>query len=108
VETFYPFVIGHGAFELTAITFAGAGGLKLGYALLAPGRRSRRLALLETTRASMPLVYGMTFMLLLAAFLEAFWSSGALVDPQSKLWVGALFWLLVLIYFVLGGRHGSR
>ena len=27
VQTFWPFVIGHGAFELTAITFAGAAGL---------------------------------------------------------------------------------
>ncbi|MCR3863856.1 stage II sporulation protein M, partial [Pseudomonas aeruginosa] len=33
VQTFWPFVIGHGAFELTAITFAGAAGLKLGWAL---------------------------------------------------------------------------
>lgn len=35
-QTFWPFVIGHGAFELTAIALAGAAGLKLGWALLAP------------------------------------------------------------------------
>ena len=43
-QNFYPFVIGHGAFELTAIVLAGAAGLRLGLALLAPGRRGPRAA----------------------------------------------------------------
>ncbi|ERI50128.1 hypothetical protein N878_26695, partial [Pseudomonas sp. EGD-AK9] len=34
-ETFWSFVVGHGAFELTAIALAGAAGFKLGWALLA-------------------------------------------------------------------------
>ena len=38
---FFPFAIGHGAFELTAIVLAGAAGLRLGLALLAPGSLSR-------------------------------------------------------------------
>ncbi|NQD95396.1 stage II sporulation protein M, partial [Pseudomonas sp. CrR25] len=44
-ETFWSFVIGHGAFELTAIALAGGAGLKLGWALLAPGRLARGEAL---------------------------------------------------------------
>ena len=38
VDTFYPFVVGHGSFELTAIVFSGAAGLRLGYAILHPGQ----------------------------------------------------------------------
>ena len=43
--TFFPFVIGHGSFELTAIVLAGVAGVKLGGSLLAPGLRSRAAAL---------------------------------------------------------------
>ena len=37
-RTFYSFVATHSAFELTAIVLAGTAGLRLGHALLAPGR----------------------------------------------------------------------
>lgn len=40
-QTFWSFVIGHGAFELTAIALAGAAGLQLGWALIAPGQLPR-------------------------------------------------------------------
>ena len=40
-ETFYSFVVTHGAFELTAIFLSGATGLRLGHALVAPGRNTR-------------------------------------------------------------------
>ena len=41
-RTFYSFVATHSAFELTAIVLAGAAGLRIGHALLAPGRSTRR------------------------------------------------------------------
>ncbi|HMW73311.1 MAG TPA: stage II sporulation protein M, partial [Cellvibrionaceae bacterium] len=40
-QTFFTFVIGHGSFELTAIVIAAVAGLKLGLALVAPGRLPR-------------------------------------------------------------------
>ena len=39
--TFYSFVATHSAFELTAIVLSGAAGLRIGHALLAPGRQTR-------------------------------------------------------------------
>src|SRR5207244_4694056 len=36
--TFYSFIATHSAFELTAIVLSGAAGLRIGHALLAPGR----------------------------------------------------------------------
>jgi uncharacterized membrane protein SpoIIM required for sporulation len=102
--TFYPFVIGHGAFELTAIVFAGAAGLKLGMALLRPGRRSRRDALAHHGRVAVRIMFGVFLMLLVAAFLEAFWSARTLVPAWTRLGVGAVLWLLVLAYFVGVGR----
>lgn len=103
-STFYPFVVGHGAFELTAIVFSGAAGMKLGYALIAPGRLSRLDALRVAGREAVIIVYGSTLMLIIAAFLEAFWSSSAALPVAVKYSVGGCLWALVAIYFLFAGR----
>lgn len=103
-QPFWSFVIGHGAFELTAITLAGAAGLKVGGALLAPGRRSRADALRLATRKAIRLVAGATLMLLVAAFVEAYWSSMTYVGAPVKYAVGLLLWLLVGTYLWRSGR----
>lgn len=107
-ETFWPFVIGHGAFELTAIAISGGAGLKLGFGLLAPGRLSRKQSLIKAAREAMPLVYGVFFFLLIAAFLEAFWSSSSSLPVYAKLGAGGCFWLLVISYLNLGAQRGSQ
>ncbi|MDH0896404.1 MULTISPECIES: stage II sporulation protein M [unclassified Pseudomonas] len=103
-ETFWSFVIGHGAFELTAIAFAGAAGLKLGWALLSPGRLGRGEALRQAAGKAIQLVAGVILFLLIAAFVEAYWSSMTYTTPTIKYWVGAGLWLLVIAYFVFAGR----
>jgi len=103
-QTFWSFVIGHGAFELTAITLAGAAGLKLGWALIAPGRRTRGEALKRAARQSVLLICGVMLFLLIAAFIEAYWSSRTGVTPQTKYLVGAGLWLCVATYLLFAGR----
>lgn len=103
-ETFYSFVVTHGAFELTAIVLSGAAGLRLGHALLAPGRRTRRAALELAARESAVLVYGVVAMLLIAAGLEAFWSSASWIAPAVKFGAGGVCWALVIAYLVGQGR----
>lgn len=93
--TFYPFVIGHGAFELTAIVFSGAAGLMLGYALVNPEELSRINALKKKAREAVKIIYGATFMLFVAAFIEAFWSSSSTLPVEIKLSVGVAMWLFV-------------
>ena len=73
-QTFWSFVIGHGAFELTAIVLAGAAGLQLGWALIAPGRLRRAEALRTAARTSVGLICGVMLFLVIAAFIEAYWS----------------------------------
>lgn len=97
-ETFYPFVVGHGSFELTAIVFSGAAGLKLGFALLAPGLHSRIKALQIAASDAIKIMYGVFIMLFIAAFIEAFWSSSSILPNAVKYSVGALMWLLVYYY----------
>lgn len=103
-EPFYSFVIGHGAFELTAIVISGAAGMKLGFSLLIPRQKSRKQALLDAGKESIQLVYGVIFFLVIAAFLEAFWSSSSTITPTIKFLVGGSFWVLVFAYFYWGGR----
>ncbi len=107
-STFFPFVIGHASFELTAIVIAGAAGLKLGFSIISPGRYSRKDALKRAARTSVKLVYGVIIMLLIAAFIEAFWSSGTVVSNTVKYIIGSGLWILVIVYFMFSGRtHGS-
>ncbi|MGF1525212.1 MAG: stage II sporulation protein M [Candidatus Competibacterales bacterium] len=105
-EPLFTFVIAHGAFELTAIVLAGVAGFKLGWALIAPGRHTRTQSLRRAAQRAIPLLYGFTGLLLLAALVEAFWSPRPL-DPSLKYAVGASCWLLVVAYFALAGRRGS-
>ena len=103
-ETFWPFVSGHGAFELTAIVICGAAGLRIAQPVLAPGRFTRRHGLKVAGRDSVDLVMGAAVMLLLAAFVEAFWSSSTWVQPPLKYAVGAFFWVVVIAYFLKAGK----
>ncbi|AJQ97095.1 stage II sporulation protein M [Gynuella sunshinyii] len=107
-ETFWTFVIAHSAFEVTAITFAGAAGMKLGFTLLSPGARTRAEALKQAARECIPILYGMTIMLLIAAFIEAFWSSDHTLPATVKYSVGAAMWLMVIAYFTLAGRSAHE
>jgi len=102
---FWPFVATHSALELPALVLAGAAGLHLGWALLAPGRRSRARALVEAAREGMPLVYGAALMDGMAACIEAFWSASALVPPALKLAAAAVLWSAMAGYFLLAGRR---
>jgi uncharacterized membrane protein SpoIIM required for sporulation len=103
--TFSSFVVTHAAFELTAIVLAGAAGLRIGHAWLAPGRLTRVQSLIAATRNSVPILYGVTAMLIIAAVVEAFWSSATWLPHSVKYGVAALCWTAVLAYFTLQGRH---
>ncbi|KAB2934089.1 MAG: stage II sporulation protein M [Candidatus Contendobacter sp.] len=105
IETFYTFVAGHGAFELTGIVLAGVAGLKLGWAVAAPGRSSRTEALRRAAAEGVRLIVGVAVLLVLAAFIEAFWSSNRAIPAAIKYAVGAAGWLLVVFYLSRAGRR---
>lgn len=106
-ETFYSFVVTHASFELTAIVLSGAAGLRIGHSLLAPGRRTRTQALVDAARESIVVIYGVIGMLLIAAAIEAFWSSQRWIPLTIKYSVAALCWIAVLGYLTLQGRRAS-
>ena len=105
-DTFYTFIATHSAFELTAIVLCGAAGLRLGKAALLPGRQTRVAALQDAARDTSVIVFGATIMLVIAAAIEAFWSSAAWVMPAAKLTGAALCWTLVILFLWRGARAG--
>lgn len=106
--TFWGFVAGHSAWELNAIVVCGAAGLKLGFALLAPGRASRGAALLAAGGDAALLALGAFLMLVMAAFIEAYWSSIVWLPAAVKYAAAAGMWLVVLTWLGTGGRHADR
>ncbi len=103
-ETFWAFVSGHSAMELTAIVISGAAGMKLGGSLIAPGGRSRKSALIAASRPAVRLMYGAALMFTIAAFIEGFWSPLSAIPATTKYAVGITLWVLLMGYLCLGGR----
>ncbi|QYF93663.1 stage II sporulation protein M [Massilia sp. PAMC28688] len=103
-HTFWSFVVTHASFEVVGMLLSGVAGMKLGLALIRPGRRTRALALQEASQYMFPVLVGAALMTFLAAFIEAFWSASPAVPVMVKYVVGALCWLSIILFFTFAGR----
>lgn len=106
-EPFWRFVVGHSGPELTAIVISGAAGLRIGMAIVAPGRKKRVDSLIEAGIDGVKLAMGIFAMLVFAAFIEAYWSSIVWMPDVVKYSVGGLIWLLIITWLWRGGRGSS-
>jgi uncharacterized membrane protein SpoIIM required for sporulation len=106
-ENFYRFVVGHSSLELVGFIICGAAGMRLGLALLKPGRFTRRDALREAGKRAMPLLYGGSVMIFLAAFVEGFWSASH-APAWAKYTVGITLWVLLALYLTFSGRSRAH
>lgn len=94
----------HGVTELAAIAVAGGGGLRLGAAVLFPGRMTRRDALRQHGRDAVKLALLAALMLVVAAAVEGF-ARQLVTGTEARLAVGWGIGALWLAWFVLGGRR---
>lgn len=95
----FEFVFPHGVLELTCIVVAGAAGMRMGWALVAPGRRRRRDALVAEARPAAELALGTAMCLVVAGIVEGSLStSGIGLGPAVAfgLTLGGAFWALVV------------
>jgi uncharacterized membrane protein SpoIIM required for sporulation len=103
---FVQLVVPHGVLELSCIVVAGASGLRIASALVAPGRRRRSEALVREARPAVEVALGTALWLVLAGIVEGFITpEGIGVGPALVfgLGLGALYWGLV---WRLGHRAG--
>jgi uncharacterized membrane protein SpoIIM required for sporulation len=92
---FVELVAAHGVLELSCIVVAGAAGLRLGWSMIAPGRRTRVESVTSEARRTVLVALGTAPWLVLAGLVEGF------VTPQGigvaaalavGLSLGALYW----------------
>ncbi len=100
---FWATIAPHGIIELSSIQIAGAAGLLLAQAIIAPGRVRRIDALKANARRAGVLMIGVAGLLVIAGMIEGF------VTPQRtsevfRFGVGALTAVLLVAYFGLCGR----
>jgi uncharacterized membrane protein SpoIIM required for sporulation len=105
-ERFFSFVVGHGAFELTAIVVSGAAGLRIGHAVVHPAPFSWSESLRIRGRDGAQLALGAGAMLVVAACIEACWSPLP-IPPAIKYAAGGAFWIFVIAYFLFAGRDAG-
>ncbi|HEU5149772.1 MAG TPA: stage II sporulation protein M [Iamia sp.] len=88
----------HGFIELSLVTVAGAAGLRLGIAVVAPGLRARGAAVVEEARAAAEVALGVALWLVPTGLVEGLVTTRHL-PPATAVAVGlslaGLFWALV-------------
>ena len=103
-KTFFSFIIAHSAFEITAIIFSAYAGLLLGYRFFVTGGLSRSASIKKAGQDALPIIAGSTIMLVIAAVIEAFWSSKHHFPFMLRISAGAGVWVMLLFYFLFADR----
>lgn len=103
-DIFLLYIMPHGLLELTCIFVAGAAGLGIFWAWVAPGRRTRMEALAAAGRSLGTISIGLIFALAVAGLIEGF------VTAQPWPWavkigIGALALAAFLTYMLVLGRR---
>lgn len=104
------FVAGHGILELTAIFIAGGAGFRLAGALLIPGDRTRRDALVVEGRIAARMIGAVVTLLAIAGTIEGLLSASD-AAAGYKLLTSALSAVFLVIYGLSGWahwKHGAR
>jgi uncharacterized membrane protein SpoIIM required for sporulation len=98
----WSFILPHGILELFAIFVAGAAGMIIGHAVVAPGELTRRDALTLAAQDAVCLIMGTAGMLVIAGMIESFISPTAL--PPAAKFVFAAFMTLALAAYLKRGN----
>lgn len=102
-SNFYTFVTAHGPFELTAIVFSGAAGLRLGWGLIETKGQSRLASVRREATRALPTLGAAAVLFILAAFVEGYVSASSLPYPV-KAFVAIASTILLTVYVGFGGR----
>ena len=103
---FWGLILPHGLLELTAVIVAGGAGLRLGWALIDPGDRTRGRALTEEGRRSVVVVLGLIGAFVVAGLIEGFVTGSPLPTPARVL-VGVSVEVAFLAYIWRYGRSAE-
>ncbi|UGY91751.1 stage II sporulation protein M [Streptomyces gobiensis] len=104
LDVFLGLILPHGLLELTAVFVAAGTGLRLGWTVIDPGPRSRRVALAQEGRAAIGMAIGLAAVLFVSGVIEGFVTPSGL-PTWARITIGVIAELVFLAYvFVLGRR----
>ncbi|MDQ1564122.1 MAG: hypothetical protein QOI14_1073 [Actinomycetota bacterium] len=107
IDHFWLYIAPHGQLELYSIFTAGAAGLMLFWAWVAPGRRTRIQALAQDGRALFTIVVGLIISLAVSGTIEGFVTRQPWPWP-IKIAIGTVALLAFLSYQWIIGRRATR
>jgi uncharacterized membrane protein SpoIIM required for sporulation len=103
---FFGLILPHGLLELTAIVIAGAAGLRLGWAVIAPGDRTRGQAVGEEARRAGVIALGLILAFAVAGTIEGF-VTGRGVPTALRVGLGVAVWAVFVTWIVVQGRAAA-
>ncbi len=102
---FYSLILTHGVLELSAICIATAGGLRLGWAAIAPGQMTRSDAFRLAAGDAFALLGGSILMLIMAGLIEGYVSPH--FGPAVRWSVAGGTGVLFSLYVAFAGRNST-
>jgi uncharacterized membrane protein SpoIIM required for sporulation len=106
-DVFFLYILPHGMLELTCIFVAGAAGLRIFWAWVAPGPRSRGESLAEAGRSLATVAIGLVLALGVSGLIEGFVTGQPWPWPV-KIGIGATALALFVVYIVVVGGRAHR
>ncbi|MCR2828476.1 stage II sporulation protein M, partial [Microbacterium sp. zg.Y909] len=106
-DVFLLHIAPHGLLELTSIFVAGAAGLHIFWAWVAPGRRGRGEAVAAAGRSLATVAIGLVFALALSGLIEGFVTAQPWPWPL-KIGIGAAALAVFLVYMLVVGGRAQR
>jgi uncharacterized membrane protein SpoIIM required for sporulation len=100
---FFGLILPHGLLELTAVFVAGATGLRLFWAWIDPGPRTRARAVSEEGRSAMAVALGLVVVLAISGVVEAFVTPSPL-PTWARVGIGVLVEVAFISYVFTVGR----
>lgn len=104
---FWGLITPHGLLELAAIAIAAAAGLRISWAIIAPGDRTRAAALAEEGLRSVLIVVGLALCFVTAGLIEGFVTPSGM-PTALRVGVGASALAAFTTYIVLLGQRAQR
>lgn len=104
---FWLNLLPHGLMELTAVFIAGAAGLRIFWAWVAPGRQRRLTSLAQEGRRLVTVAMGLVLVLLISGVVEGFVTPSGM-HPALKVVIGALVLAGYWAYTLILGRRAYR
>lgn len=111
IHVFFSYILPHGLMELTAVFVACAAGLRIFWAMVSPGARTRSRAVAAEGRSMITVALGLVLVLFVSGLVEGFVTPSTL-PVWAKISIGAAvlaaYWLYVLFCGGRAYRAGAR